>query len=64
MIELLMLVLFIVNVGMAYFLYQQDVEIEKIKKCCNCQFCKHCDDELTNPETGKTICEICTDNNL
>jgi hypothetical protein len=32
MIELLMLVLFIVNVGMAYFLYQQDVEIEKIKK--------------------------------
>lgn len=46
MIELLMLVLFIVNVGMAYFLYQQDVEIEKIKKCCNCQFCKCCDDEL------------------
>lgn len=39
-------------------------ENKKIKQYCECQFCKHCDEELTDPETGKTICEICTDNNL
>ena len=43
---------------------QLKAQIEKMKKYCDCQFCKHCDDELTNPETGKTICEICIDNNL
>ena len=36
----------------------------KMKKYCDCEFCRHCDNELTNPETGKTICDICNDNNL
>lgn len=39
-------------------------ENEKMKKYCACEFCRHCDNELTNPETGKTICDICNNNNL
>lgn len=39
-------------------------ENKKMKQYCDCEFCKYCDNELTNPETGKTICDICNDNNL
>lgn len=39
-------------------------ENEKMKQYCACEFCRHCDNELTNPETGETICDICNNGNL